>query len=502
MSVERPTSSVPSVTTRPARRPLFCAALGGVLTVFGTMAMAQAAPTEIAVWHAMAPAHRIAFDDLVKRFNEQQKDVRVTATAYASIAQLEGAGEQAVREKKQPHLIELSDTVTPEFVAKHNAVMPLSDLLKRHPVQDLRWFLPQTSNYLRDARGNLLALPWMAQAPVYLYNRDLYRKAGLNPDQPPQTWREMQNHLVALYNVAQSDCPYATSRESWIHLENTSALHNVPFASKNNGLDTNGVGAQLEVNNLLHVRHMALMMSWVRSNLFTLQTHGNEADAKFISGECAVLTTGTGALGAVQALAKFSYGVAPLPYYEEEAKRPSNPFVGGPALWALSGHPAAEQKGLADFIAFLASPVVAAEWHQRTGFLPLSEAAWRASSVSYYPSLPGADGVIRALSQAPAQYTRGFRLVNYGAVNEIMDQELDSIFAGRKPPKAGLDDAVVRAASVMRGAGTPPVTAAGAAKPAPKAKAAASKPAAKPAAKPAPKPAAKPAPKPAAKPAT
>ena len=500
-SLTRITQNSSSTPTRPARRGWLTAALATAFAFAGVMpAAAFAAPTEISVWHAMDPAHRATFEELVQRFNSQQNDVHVTATAYASVAQLAGAGETAVLAKKQPNMIELSDTAVPEFVARHNAITPMSDLLKSYPVKDLNFFLPQTTNYLRDARGNLLALPWMAEAPVYIYNRDLYKKAGLNPDVAPKTWREMQGHLVALANVAESDCPYATSRESWIHLENTSALHNVPFASKNNGLETNGVGAELQINQLLHVRHLALMMSWVRSRLFTFQSHEYEADAKFITGECAVLTTGTGSLGAIQQQAKFSYGVAPLPYYDEEAKNGSNPFVGGPAFWAMSGHPAAEQKALATFIAYLASPVTAAEWHQKTGFLPLSDAAFRASSVSYYPSLPGSQAVIRELQQTPAQYTRGFRLHNYTMVSDIMDQELDNIFSGRKPPKQGLDDAVARGNAVMRASGAPTGAAIGkpgaAPRPAVKPAAGAAKPAAKPAAAPA-----KPAPKPAAKPA-
>ena len=504
-SLTRTTQNSSSTPTRPARRGWLTAALATAFAFAGVMpAAAFAAPTEISVWHAMDPAHRATFDELVQRFNSQQNDVHVTATAYASVAQLAGAGETAVLAKKQPNLIELSDTAVPEFVARHNAITPMSDLLKTYPVKDLNFFLPQTTNYLRDARGNLLALPWMAEAPIYIYNRDLYKKAGLNPDVAPKTWREMQTHLVALANVAESDCPYATSRESWIHLENTSALHNVPFASKNNGLESNGVGAELQINQLLHVRHLALMMSWVRSRLFTFQSHEYEADAKFITGECAVLTTGTGSLGAIQKQAKFSYGVAPLPYYDEEAKNGSNPFVGGPAFWALSGHPVAEQKALATFIAYLATPVTAAEWHQKTGFLPLSDAAFRASSVSYYPSLPGSQAVIRALSQTPAQYTRGFRLHNYTMVSDIMDQELDNIFSGRKPPKQGLDDAAARGNAVMRASGAPTGAAVGkpgaAPRPAVKPAAGAAKPAAKPAPKPAAKPAAAPA-KPAAKPA-
>ncbi|GAA4322870.1 extracellular solute-binding protein [Pigmentiphaga soli] len=403
-------------------------------------------PFEIQVWHALNPEEAGEFDSLVQRFNEQGHGFTVKVVASPSQQELISQGLAAVRAKRPPHLIEISDNHSPEFIAQHGAILPLYELLAKYPIRDLRWFLPQTTASMRDAKGNLLALPWMTEIPIYLYNRDLYQKAGLNPDAPPRTWREMQTHLVALQQSGVS-CPYATSDQSWIHIENLAALHNVALATKNNGLD--GSGALLMTNDLLHVRHLALMMSWVRSTLFPVRSAGDQADLQFASGDCAVLTSGSSALATVQAKAHFSYGVAPLPYYDEEASRPSNPFVGGSSFWALGGHSVAEQKAVAQFIAYLASPVVAAEWHQKTGFLPLTEAAFRASDVSYYKNLPGAEAVISAMSNPPGKFTRGFRLSHYDAVSRILDEELDDVWSGRKPPKQGLDDAVARANALI-----------------------------------------------------
>ena len=47
----------------------------------------------------------------------------------------------------------------------------------------------------------------------------------------------------------------------------------------------------------------------------------------------------------------------------------------------MEGHPKDQEKATAQFLAWLSKPVVAAEWHQRTGYLPLTEAAFRASDV-------------------------------------------------------------------------------------------------------------------------
>lgn len=423
------------------------AAAGAAGAAAAGAAAAHSGPIELQVWHTLNPQQAAEFDTLVQRFNEQQHGFTVKVTGKPSAEALIEDGIAAVRAKRAPHLVELPDNRSPEFIARQGAILPMYELLAKYPIKDLRWFLPQTTSTMRDAKGRLLALPWMADIPIYLYNRDLYRRAGLNPDAPPRTWREMQAHLIALLQNGVS-CPYATSWQTWVHVENLSAMHNTAYATRNNGLDGSN-GAQLLANDLLHVRHLALMMSWVRSHLFPVRSDRDQADASFASGECAVLTSGSSALSLVQSKANFSYGVAPLPYYEEEATHPSTPFVGGSAFWALGGHSTAEQKALATFIAYLASPVVASEWHQKTGFLPLTEAAYRASDVSFYKNIPGAEAVVRAMANPPAKFTRGFRLNNYDRVSEIIDSELNAVWNGVKPPKQGLDDAVARSSAVM-----------------------------------------------------
>jgi len=49
--------------------------------------------------------------------------------------------------------------------------------------------------------GKLYGMPWLVGTRVLFYNRDLFIKAGLNPDIPPKTWTEMfdaakKNHEI------------------------------------------------------------------------------------------------------------------------------------------------------------------------------------------------------------------------------------------------------------------------------------------------------------------
>lgn len=408
---------------------------------------AQADPQRIDVWHSLKPAHREVFQSMVSRFNREQNEVEVHVQHAPSSADLQSGLAEALKAGNPPHFVELADNHAPETVAKQNRILPLHQLLAKYPLADAQWFLPQTTSFVRDSRSRLLALPLMAEIPVLFYNRDLFTQVGLNPDKPPRTWRELQDQLLAL-RAAGAKCPYATSHMAWVHQENLSMLNNKPFASRNNGLD--GGKVQLLVGDSLHVRHMALMSSWARSKLLVVATVDGAADELFATGQCAVLSSGTGAW-ATLVDAPFSTGVAMLPIYSEATKQPGIPLVGGSSLWATSGHSAAEEKAMAAFVAWLAKPTVAAEWHQRTGFLPLTDAAFRAADISFYERIPGARTVVLDMEQASDKDSRGARLNQYSEVLNILNEETWAALTGAKPALQAQNDAARRATVAMNG---------------------------------------------------
>jgi sn-glycerol 3-phosphate transport system substrate-binding protein len=121
--------------------------------------------------------------------------------------------------------------------------------------------------------------------------------------------------------------------------------------------------------------------------------------------------------------------------------------MGGAGLWVMSGKKAAEERGVAKFFAFLAQPAVQAAWHQSTGYLPISRAAYDLTrNQGFYERNPGTDVAVRQMMHngGPADYSRGIRLGNHARIRAILDEELEAVWAGNKLPKAALDQAVER----------------------------------------------------------
>ena len=296
----------------------------------------------------------------------------------------------------------------------------------------------------------MLALPFSNATPVLYVNRDLFAKAGLDPDQPPKTWPEMQIVLLALQK-ASLDCPYATASPSWIHLENLSAWHN----EADNGLSAGQ--PELIFNNRLLVRHVSLLSAWARSELFVHTGHPGDAVGHFARGECALLTASSAEYVHLSAAGSFRLGVAPLPYYDDYPNAPFNTLLGGSALWVLAGRSPRDYRGVAHFIQFLATPAVAAEWRAATGFLPASRTAYLADKrTGYYDQQPQQEATIAQVRGSRlAKYARGVRLRHFAEIRAIVDEELVAAWSAGKAPQDALDGAVTRGNAVLRRAGGP-----------------------------------------------
>lgn len=415
----------------------------GVTALSANVALAQ---TRIEIWHAMTGVHESEFKKIVRAFNGSQNAVEVDIKSFDDRAALQAAAQRAVAGQiDKPDLIQLHDNHSPEVIAQHKDIMPLYQLLAKYPIADASWFLPQTTAFVKDDKGRLLAFPFMAEVPVMYYNLDAYRRAGLDPQKPARTWAALQSDLLALRDKARFDCPYATSHQVEVHIENLAPINNQLFLTPDNGIKA-PKGATLNFDTL-YMRHMSLMASWRRTELFTQNTESNAASSQFTDGKCAVLTANSSEIAQLLD-SRVEFGIAPLPYYDQVTKEPGAPFVSGSAFWAVAGQSAARNKATAEFLGYLAKPVVAANWHQKTGFLPLTDAAFRAADVSFYSRIPGAQSVVQNLkTQAGKTAAQGFRLKNYAEVEKVLNKEFITALGGETSPMIALlaakDQAIV-----------------------------------------------------------
>ena len=159
-----------------------------------------------------------------------------------------------------------------------------------------------------------------------------------------------------------------------------------------------------------------------------------------------MITTSSGSYANIKASSKFEWSVATLPYWADVKGAPQNTIIGGATLWVLNQKDPAVYKGIAKFFTFLSSPEVQADWHQSTGYVPITLAAYELTrKQGFYDKNPGTDIAIKELTnKPPTPNSKGLRLGNFVQIRNIIDEELESVWSGQKTAKAALDDAVKR----------------------------------------------------------
>ncbi|MFH1659280.1 MAG: sn-glycerol 3-phosphate transport system substrate-binding protein [Rhodocyclaceae bacterium] len=289
-----------------------------------------------------------------------------------------------------------------------------------------------------DAKGKVVALPVLYSTPVLFYNKNAFRKAKLNPDQPPKTWFEMQGMLDKLQDAGYA-CPYTSSWPVWVHVDNVSAVSGVPAATDK---------GQLTFNGLPQVKHLAMMATWSKANYFKLFGRRNEASAKFHEGECAMITTDSREHVDFRDAKGVELGVAPLPYHDDVYGGRQSSLADGASLWVGAGRTPVQYKQAAKFVSFMLSPEMQIEMVRVYGGLPMTSAARAAARSKLLQdgdkTLEIAYASLNGNGSKPA-----VRVANIDAVRIITNEEMEAVWDDKKPAKAALDTSVSRGNSLL-----------------------------------------------------
>lgn len=409
------------------------------------------AQTEIQWWHAMTGANNDVVNKLAEDFNASQKDYKVVAAYKGSYADTMNAGIAAFRAGNAPHIIQVFEVGTASMMSASKAIKPVADLMKEAgETFDPKSYLPAITGYYSNSKGEMLSFPFNSSSSVMWYNKDAFKKAGLDPNAPPKTWPEVFDAAKKLQAAGHATCGFASAWVTWLNIEQFSVWHNVPLATRGNGID--GFDTELKINSPLHVKHLENLVELQKTKTFDYSGRTNTGEGRFTSGECPIMLTSSGFYGNVKANAKFDWANAPMPYYADVPGAPQNSTLGGASLWVMGGKSAAEYKGVAKFFAFLSDTDRQAKLHTESGYLPITKAAYEKVKASgFYTQNPYLETPIKELTnKEPTEYSRGLRLGNLVQIRDVWAEEMEEALAGKKTAKAALDSAVERGNAMLR----------------------------------------------------
>lgn len=395
---------------------------------------ASASNLSIELTHSLGADKGEQLARIVERFNAQSKEGQIVLS------------DRAWSKGEQPPLAIISEDDEASFLAGAHRFKPLWQVMKdaKEPLPTLvapKVLVPS----VLDGNGRPLALPVGLSSPVVFFNKAALAKAGADLNDIPKSWNGWQEVLGKLYQSGQA-CPMTVSQPVSTLLENASAWNNQAFV-------TGGKNEQIAVNGLIQVKHLAKMSTWYKSRYLHYFGREDEGDAHFTNGECAVLVAPSAAYPSLVRAAGFEVGVSSYPYHDDAYGAPQNTWADGPALWVSAGRSAAEYKLAARFVHFWLTPQNQVDWQIGAGYLPLSPAGLLAvqGSKLLKDELRAQQVALAELSFKPATAASSASAFGHRAgVRRVLAEEMEGVFADKKPAKQGLDDAVQRIRSGAR----------------------------------------------------
>lgn len=398
--------------------------LAGAATLFVGTAQAQ---TELTWWHGMGGQLGETVNALAVMFNKSQSDYVLTPVYKGGYEDTLTSTIAAFRAGEQPNIVQVFDAGAATIIGAEGAVIPAEDLITQAGLEfNADDYIPGVRYFYADSNDKMVGMPFNSSTPILYYNVGALEAAGV---EPPKTWEEFEAIAPAI--VEAGYIPLAQSHSPWIMTENFHSRHNLPFATNNNGFD-GADGTQILVNNDAIKTHFTKMKEWLDKGWYGYYGAGwGDNQAPFENGEVAMWLGSSASFGGLRNSTDFEFSATFLPYWEAITPEPVSTFIGGAALFALSGHDDAENAGVANFFAFLSSPEVQKFWHMETGYVPITQAAYDLTKESgYYNETPQAEVGTLQLTQKAAEWNKGYRMGFYVQIRDVMNREYGKIFAG------------------------------------------------------------------------
>ncbi len=433
-------------------RPRFTASAAAVLLLFagcGGKTERTDGKVDITFWHSFVASTVPAFNELVKKFEEDNPGISVRAqyvpTGDALIQKLV----TSVQSHTAPdiswiHADFIDKLVEANAIYRMDEFLSGPDSLPRADLDDIFPSLLQGATW----KGTLYAMPMEATSLALLYNRDLFRRAGLDPDHPPANWDELvdlartltvdqdHNGMPEQYGFFVPVFPASGDLNIWMILQWT------PFLWQAGGAEMNPDQTHVSFNSSAGVRALALWRTLYEEMNFS--TFGIAHDIGFASQRLAMVMDGPWNLPRYREIKEFDWAVAPLP--AGPVKRAT--YVAGEhmAIFRQSAHP----REAWTFVKWMLKPEVQAMFSEKSGYLPVRKSTLELQS---YKEFLATDRALKAFIDQMAVAQGRLPIDSHRIeINRFLAEAIEKATLGKQDPKAMLDEAAAKSDALLQAA--------------------------------------------------
>lgn len=407
---------------------------------------------DLTMWHALAAQSKTALEQQAERYNKSQDRVRLTVIEQGSYDQLQDKLRASLGSEELPALAIAEDTTTQFFIDTRSA-LPVQACVDASGYDTSNLLPPWIAHY--TVNDILMAIPFASSVPVLYYNKNAFRAAGLDPDDPPTTFAELREADAAIVEAGAAEHGLSLKLDSWL------VEHLVRRADELLVNNDNGRSARAD-ELLISTPLVADIWTWLQEEvanggLVAVEDKSGQFD-HFIAvanGSSAMVIETSAAIATVRALtagnsvdpgtsgldtedvdlSKLDIAVAPMPSFTELL---GSSQVGGGGAFLMANASPEEQAAAWDFITFAMTPEEQATWHVESSYMPNNVLAVDEPAVKdLWASDPAYAAAFETFQNVDPDKARGPLIGPYQAIRDSIEDGMEAAVLNGDTPENG-----------------------------------------------------------------
>lgn len=374
-------------------------------------------------------------DSLVEDFEKKNPNIEVDAIYAGNYNDARNKSLTALKAGKPAQLAVMFSIDIYDLI-EQDAIVAFSDIAKSD--EDKKWLKSFYPSLMENGttNGKTWGIPFQRSTIVMYYNKDAFRKAGLDPEKAPKNWKE----LVSMGKKLKTDKQWglmipSTGYPYWMFgalaKQNNQTLMSAD--GKTTYFDNKNTIEALEFWKDLSVKHHIMPKGTIEWG--TLRKN-------FLEGKTAMMWHSTGNLTTVKKNATFDFGVAMLP-----ASITRGTPTGGGNFYIFKDTSKKEREASLKLVKFMTSPKNSAIWSKKTGYIGISKAAYNTKMLKeYVEEFPPAKVARDQLKFATAELST----YQTARVRKILDDAIQATLTNKKTAKEALVQAQKQASRLLK----------------------------------------------------
>ena len=397
------------------------------------------AEVNIKFWHAMSGTRIDLLKGMAADFNKTHSGITVESQYVGSYNETLNKTISAVKAGNAPHIFQLYEIGTRGMI-DGGMIMPIGDIAKPGEVDWKDYVDAVMSYYTVD--GKLYSMPFNSSTPILFYNKTLFKKAGLDPDTPPDTWNQVRKMGKQIMDKGAAEAGITWNLHSW-YFEEWHAVQNALLVNHGNGRE--GRADKVLFDGPVGVGIVKWWTDLERDKIYLNAGRGWSNHRKaFISGQAAMMISSTSDV--TQMTDAFNTkgwelgtGFFPRP----DAVPRQGVAIGGGTLWMTKGHPKEEIQAAWEFLKWMSMPKQQVTWHKGTGYFPIRKSAMKLlEDEGWYTKFPNYKVAFDQLLQTKTSLaTQGALIGVFPQLRDAVQSAIEKVYEGKATPETALKEA-------------------------------------------------------------